>query len=304
MALSLDIQIVAGTEAKIPRPPRPTDNGDTDPKDYIPKAMSKADRDALRAAGKEWAGTLGGFVARRHPTKGPAAQNVSHFLDGGGNDKQFGSGSVDDLMTSLDKTGKAVAKSLPQTFVEKVYKDIHGTSATVRRYLARNTGAGPNIGTNWFGVTAEAGSSWFYAVGAFKMACAGYAVRTDFHTTIFYRIFIYDRYNWDVEDGVGKETAVPTFGLSTLLDDDKMDAISDLKLPNGQQSYFRTDSGGYDGKTESYVVNDALMGALVTSGDAHNFDIVGAGAVHWVRLTDPPRGSKNVPVRRQEGVVR
>lgn len=304
MALSLDLQIVSGTQATIPRPPRPADTGDTPVSDYVPKGMSKKDREALRVAGMEWAGTLGGFIARNHPSKGAAAENIEHFLDGEGADKVFSAGEVDELMGSLTPTGTGVAQSLPQTFVEKVYKDIHGTSATVRRYIARNTGPGPNNGTNWFGVTAETGTNWFYAVGSFKMACAGYAVRTDFHTTIFYRIFIYDRYNWDVENSVGKETAVPTFGLSALLNDGKMEAIADVKLPNNRQSYFRTDAGGYDGKTESYVVNDALMGALVESKDADNFDIVGAGAVHWIRLTDPPASNKGGPVRRTEGTAR
>ena len=62
-----------------------------------------------------------------------------------------------------------------------------------------------------------------------------------------------------------------------------MDAIDGLTLPNGVQPYFRHGKG-YDGKMDSYIVNDALMGALVESGDAKNFDIVGAGSLHWVRI--------------------
>lgn len=307
MALSVDLDVIAGAQASIPRPPKPADNGDTPVGDYVPKGMSAADRKALREAGKEWVGTLGGFLGRNHPTKGQAGQNMSHFLSGGGKDRSFSAAEVDEMMGSLTATGTAVANTLPQKFVALVHQDMQAGTATIKRYLARNTGSSVNAGTNWFGVTAETGSKWFYAVGSFLVACGGYAVRQGKVITIFYRVFIYDRYNWDVEsNGVskqGKETAVPQSPLSVLLDDDRMDAIQGLTLPNGTQTYFRRGKG-YDGKIDSYIVNDALMGALVESGDAQNFDMVGAGSVHWVRIGSNLPGPAPQPSARSEGTVR
>ncbi|MBL3562791.1 hypothetical protein [Rhodovulum sulfidophilum] len=303
MALTVELEVVNGSDATIPLPQKPSQTGDTDVAEYVPEGMSEEDREALRTAGREWVGTLGGFLARFHPTKAAAAENISHFMNGNGSDKVFGAGDTDDLLVSLVPTGAAVAKTLPELFVDLIYQYIKNSSDTIRRYLARNAGSSVNNGMNWFGVTAESGTKWFYAVGSFLMSCGAYSVKRRGEVVVFYRIYIYDRYNWDVEDGVEKETAAPKFPLSWFLDDDVMNEIGDIKLKNEKQFYFRTGTG-YDGESEAYIVNDALMGAQVESGDASNFDITGAGSVHWVRFSSPPGAGTSAQIKRSAGVVR
>lgn len=105
---------------------------------------------------------------------------------------------------------------------------------------------------------------------------------------------IWDRYNWDS----GKETPIPGNQLSWLLDEDEMDDITGMMAPAGPEAgsvpaaYFQQ-LEDQDGNL-SYMVNDSLMGALIESGDAANFDIVGSGNTQSITYrvinnTPPPR---------------
>lgn len=289
MATRVTLQLVEGTSSEIPRPPRPADKGDTEPSQYIPKGMSDKDKKALREAALEWTDSLGGIMAQSYLPKRPAGVNMNHYRHGGGKDRTFGEGSVDELQDNLNPSGKATDNSVSSQFLLLIVREMKARGPGTRRYLARNATFGsPNRGTNWFGVTAEGDTAWYYAVGSFMMSYGAHAVRSGKTTTIRYRLFIYDRYNWDVEDGISKEVKVPS-SIEWALDEDRTKAAEELQF-NPYQKYFERIQNG-----EGYVVRDALMGSLISTGDAANFDVVGAGTVHWVRYedSDPVPGTIN-----------
>lgn len=129
----------------------------------------------------------------------------------------------------------------------------------------------------------EAGLEWAGTLGGFKVSYGAVAVRSARAVTVTYRMHVWDRYNWDT----GKETAVPGNLLSYLLDDDEMDDIAGMVAPPfyAKMDYF-TRSEDADGNI-TYTANDALMGALVESGDADNFDIVGTGSIRTKQFELP-----------------
>lgn len=279
MATVVSLQNVPGTLSSIPQPPRPADNGDTDPSRYIPRGMSDTDKKALREAALEWTDTLGGVMAQAYVPRRPAAVNMNHYRHGGGADRTYGAGSIDELQDNLNDSGKATDRSVSTQFLQQIVLDMQMRGPGTRRYLAKNTTPNsPNYNTNWFGVTAEGNTAWYYAVGSFMMAYGAHAVRSGTSTTIRYRLFIYDRYNWDVlPNGESKSVNVPS-SVEWALNESEIADAQDLDFNSYQKYFERTGKG--------YTVTDALMGSLIESGDAANFDIVGAGSIHWIRYDD------------------
>lgn len=287
MALVVELQIVGGQSRSIPTPERPAENGDTDPTLYIPEGMSDENRAALREAALEWTDTLGSIAARARGSTAEAAENMYHFRHGDGRDRRFGAGSVDAMQENLTEASASVSESVSQQFIAKIVADMASSDARTKRYLTLNSGISANAGTNWFGVSVEQGSPWYYAVGSFLMSYGAYAFRASGGgVMIYYRMFIYDRYNWDVVEvegeHVSKEVNVPA-SVEWIMDESEIEGAEDFMFgPN--QPYFKETADG-----ESYIVTDALMGSLVATGDADNFDVVGAGTIHWMRLSEGER---------------
>ncbi|MDO5622983.1 MAG: hypothetical protein Q4G24_16170 [Paracoccus sp. (in: a-proteobacteria)] len=263
--------------------------------------MSDEDRRALREAALEWTDTLGGIMAHGHPTKASAAQNMRHYRQGGGRDREYGARSVDNLQNTLNTQGTITDQSVSEQFLNLIAEDMKFRSDGIRRYLARNANfSSPNYGSNWFGVTAERNTGWFYAVGSFWMAYGAHATRQGSVTTIRYRLFIYDRYNWDVEDdGTSKGVSLPSY-IDVPLNQRRTAPAEGLSF-NAEQRYFER-------SPEGYFVTDALIGSLVASGDAANFDIVGAGTVRWARFEDSTStnsgASQTAPILVESGAER
>lgn len=301
MAITVALQPVSGRDRTIPVPSRPA-KSDTDPSRYIPRGMSDKDKAALREAALEWTDTLGGFFATYASGRRPAADNINHYRHGGGKDRSYGESATDELQNTMNAEGKATDRSVASQFLKLIAERMQAGGDITQKFLSLNMTAGsPNYGTNWFGVTAEGKTSWYYAVGSFKMAYGAHAVRKGAETTIRYRLFIYDRYNWDIEGAISKAVTIPS-SVEYALDEDEIEGAESLQF-NRYQKYFEK-SG------ETYTVTDALMGSLITTGDAHNFDIVGAGTIHYAVFRDgtttAPDGSKLVatPKKVKEGTGR
>lgn len=283
--MSIAIEIV-GTSPTIPRPPRPANNGDVShPSEYIASGMTDEERQSLREAAQHWAGTLGGFVARNFSgDKEQAAEHMDHFLTGDGDDLSLGRNNVREIRTTVNDVGDFENTKLAQ-FFELVRTDFANSGVGHKQYLIKNARVGsPNYGENWFGLSEDRGKKWFYALGSFWVSYGAYAFEIDGqYIQINYRLYIYDRYNWDL----GKEVSIPGGQLRHLINDGLMDDISSLTGPLGSP-YFQTRSTT-TGKVSEYTVNDALLGSLVESGDADAYDIVGAGYTRSVRLrVNPP----------------
>lgn len=289
------IQKVGGSALTIPTPTEPS-MPDEDPSAYVPTGMSAADRQQLREAGIEWTGTLGGFMTRqggRVNDRRQAALNMNHFRTGNGADRRLSAGFVDDMddesvQLSTFQNGRL------ETFLEMIRDDLAGAATgQVARYLLKNDEGGVNDGTNWYGIYSDAGTGLYFTVGGFFVSYGAFAARAAASVNITYKMFIWDRYNWDS----GKETTIPGNQLSWLLDDGEMNDIAGMLAPAPAgvpaTDYFqrREDSDG----NISYVVNDSLMGALIESGDADNFDIVGSGNVQTRRFTVARNGPTPAP---------
>lgn len=288
--MGIDLTIIPGTEATIPDPPRPKRTGDTDPSRYFPaRPMTRDQRMALRRAAEELSGALGGFWMHRVPGKRQAAINMDHYLTGEGQDREFSPGRVEDLFDTLTGTSSARHQSLEQGFLDKIKENLSETElGTVRRYNSLNSDVNsPNWREPWFGLSSEAGTSWYYAVGSFWLAFGGRAKREEDGVSIHYRAYIYDRYNWDVERvgsySAGKTTFIPN-EIDWLID---QDLLTDSDIPefrSYQPDYVTAipDDPNTDADEGGYRVNDALLGTMMEYGDAEPFDIVGSGRIRSV----------------------
>ncbi len=286
-------QVVGSNSATIPTPPEPN-MPDENPSSYVPQGMNKNDRKELREAALEWTGTLGGFLTRqagRFTNQRPAALNMNHFLTGNGADRVLESGYVDQMHTESGQLATFQNQRL-NSFLEKIRENLNSTQpGTVRQYLLLNDEGGVNNGTNWYGIYSNNGTGLYFTLGGFFISYGATAVRGPGHIGITYKMYVWDRYNWDT----GKETQIPGNQLSWLLNDGEMDDIAHIMSPAvpglSRTPYFsrKKDKNG----NITYTVDDSLMGSLVESGDAENFDIVGAGNVQSIRFpaadpTPPP----------------
>lgn len=290
-----------GQGLSIPVPEKLKDNGDVrSSSEYIPQGMSEADRKALREAGLEWAGTTGGVVARnldwipdlerlpkvQHAAQ--AAEHMNHFVTGDGKEFKLSGSDVAEIRTDVEKVAAFETRTLT-AFLDLVYADFK-SGARAQYLITNETASSPNYGTNWFGMSEDAGEKWYFALGSFWVSYGALASRMRAGMVrIAYRMYIYDRYNWDV----GKGTSIPRSGLSMLLDEDVMKPATKLTGPAGY-SYFDIDEKG--GK---YHVNDSLLGALVESGDADNFDVTGSGEIRYKYF--PPKSSSSAPAAPATG---
>ncbi len=286
------IQKTGTTADVIPAPPDPRTR-DVDPKNYVPRFMSPTDRRNLRNAGLEWAGTLGGFWSRqagRVMDTRQAALNMNHFMTGDGEDRDLGANYLDDMDEQSAQLASFQNGAL-NMFLELIRDDLKGyIPGSVGQYLLMNNEGGVNHGTNWYGLYSDDGSGLYFAMGGFMVSYGALAVRSTAAVTVTFRMYVHDRYNWDL----GKDTTVPGNKLRILLDDSEMDEINGMIAAPAylKMDYFSRDTD--DAGNVSYTVNDALLGALVESEDADNFDIVGTGHIQTKRFviavppSDPP----------------
>jgi hypothetical protein len=270
------IQKVGANPQVIPTPTEPS-MADESPSAYVPSGMSTADRQELREAGIEWTSTLGGGLGQLgawYKNWEQASLNMRHFRTGNGADRRLGSGFVDN-MPAQSRELTTFQNVRLKKFLELIRDDLSGqATGSVGQYLLFNNEGGRNGGTNWYGLYANNGTALYFTVGGFFVSYGAVGVRARSTVNISYKMFVWDRYNWDTN----KETTIPGNQLSWLLNDGEMEDIAGMKAPGvNSADYFRRIEDE-DGNI-SYVVNDALMGALVDSGDAKNFDIVGAGNV-------------------------
>lgn len=275
MAIGIEYKGLA--PSGIPIPPAAPHDPDPNPSTYIPTGMSKQDRENLKAAAIEWTNTLGASSVMNATistltSKGRAADNMSHYRHGGGSTKVFSEDDVSDIRHEVPAVASFETNNL-ELFLNMVHEDFKTRGDKTGGYLSLNT----KKNLNWFGQYAKYGSEWFYAMGGFQISYGAQALLSLTHITILYRLYVADRYNWDV----GKVTAVPKDQLQWLLGDKTMNKILGLKDSIGADYFNNTDPKDINGNknTDEYVVNDSLMGSLETTGNAAPFDLWGTGKI-------------------------
>jgi len=143
-----------------------------------------------------------------------------HYRHGGGSTKYFSEDDVVAIRREVPSVAAFETNNL-ELFLNMVQEDFKNKKGKTGGYLSLNT----KKGTNWFGQYAKYGSEWFYAMGGFQISYGAQAVRTPTQITIFYRLYVADRYNWDI----GKVTVFPKGQLGWLLGDGTMNEILGLK---------------------------------------------------------------------------
>jgi len=241
--------------------------------------------------------------------KRQAAINMDHYLTADGQDRELSPGNIDEVFGELTANSAVRHQSLEQGFLDKIKEDLSSAEpGTIRRYNSLNTdNASANFGEAWFGLSTAPGENWYYAVGSFWLAFGGRARRIVGGVEIYYRAYIYDRYNWDVEKvnalTQGKVTRLPS-SIDWAIDED---VLTDPNMPEfrkWQPDYVTVieDDPTTSVVEEGYIVNDALFGMMGEFGEAKPFDIVGSGRIRSVVLSYGAASQGGATVPPESGV--
>ena len=271
--MGIEIEII-GPIANIPVPERPPNDDVRDPSRYIPQGMTTVQRKNLRAAAREFTNSIGGSLTMRTAlslTKyGEAAENMYHYRHRGGQDKVLNPSEIESILEVDVPAAVSFHDNNLPVFLKLIRENYEGKTDPMG-YLSANS----DRGGNWFGQYADNGE-WFYAMGGFAIAYGALArlSTSGRQIVVSHRSYIYDRYNWDLD----KKVDFPATKLGYILNDTKMNNISELKGPTGQNYFDALDANG-DGEIDTYSVMDPLMGSLQVTDGAKPFDIWGAGTV-------------------------
>ena len=296
----LTLQFV-GTAPAIPTPkPRQTD--DVDPATYVPNKMTEEQRTTLRSAGVKVSDFLANMPKMPAPldVANEASANMRHYRTANGSTRSYDMAKTEEILAQADvRTPVSMAlDDVTRVFVSQVIATAATSGPGVSQYLAINAvSTNPGIrGTNWFPMYSL-DAKWKYALGGFDFAPAAMVVRDGVFITVRYRIFIYDRYNWD-ED---KSIHLPFIDPKVFLGSDDFEELSILR-PGAQswesagastspnpyiyesQDYIENAAGKWVPGPNGMGVHDALFGNLINEDLAASYDINGAGQIHTYRV--------------------
>ncbi|KAM0384033.1 hypothetical protein ACHAQC_011923, partial [Fusarium culmorum] len=120
-----------------------------------------------------------------------AARHLDHYLDNVGNDLAV---DPDKIMAKIPKFTEAV-RTQAEKFAKKAFRE--SKVATGKRTFV----------SPWttFYADKKVSSDWFYALGGFSYSVAGSVwarkVQGKWVTELNWRVYIFDRYNWDTGKG-------------------------------------------------------------------------------------------------------
>lgn len=293
---------LAGNAPAIPRP-EPREADDADPATYIPKGMTEEQRTALRTSGVKVSDFLGSV-----PALGPArafseaSANMRHYRSGRGSARNYDVEDTEEILAQADvRTPVTMAlDDVTRVFVSQVIATAAATGPGTSQFLAINVVSNnPGIrGTNWFPMYSI-DSKWRYALGGFDFAPAAMVINDGVFITVRYRIFIYDRYNWDENKAIHIPWVDPQIllgneafeELSVLMPgaqswDSSVDGASKSPTPYVYESHdsVKNAAGEWVPGPEGMGVHDALFGNLINEDLAANYDINGAGQIHIYRV--------------------
>ncbi|MGV1828571.1 hypothetical protein [Agrobacterium vitis] len=253
----------------IPRPPHPPVDDVGDKSTYINSKLTPEEKEKLISSAEQFADILewGGYDSRFSE----AAANVKHYREGNGSDRKLSSDEIRDIETSLPTFSENKNKFLYQFLNDISDQFKNDKNLNVACFILEE-----KPGDYWLGATAKPSQSpkWHYAMGSFLFSFGARAevMKIDGKETglkIKYKVYIYDRYNWDM----GKTVSVPKTAID-LADIATPGTIEPLKkynlgLPDFPNSHYIDTDG------DKYVVSDGVMGSLSAANKANFFDIVG-----------------------------
>lgn len=284
----------AGRAPEIPRP-TPRDPQDSDPADYTPEAMTEDQRIALRQAGIAVSNMLGSMsgpaiLSGINPAA-EAGENMKHYRNGNGRSRSYNAAKTEEILAqgTVSTPTPMALDDVTQTFVAQVIAVVAASGPGTYQYLAMNFSSENSAirGTNWFPMYS-ADNKWKYALGGFDFAPAALAINDGVSVTVKYRIFIWDRYNWDE----GKTVRLPYFDPEAAVGTEAMEDLLGARPRKGTPNPYISDGYEFIKNTEGDLVegprytslNDALFGNLINEDLAQNYDINGAGQIHTYRV--------------------
>lgn len=132
-----------------------------------------------------------------------AARDLDHYLDNIGTDLTI---SPDQIMSDIPEFKEAV-RALAETYAKRAFKN------------SKKSLTGSMFQSPWtsFYATKALSKDWFFALGGFSYSVAGSVnvrkVNGKYTTELKWRVYIFDRYNWDTGKGV-------TIGPFTFTDEE------------------------------------------------------------------------------------
>jgi hypothetical protein len=122
-----------------------------------------------------------------------AANNLNHYLDNTG--KDF-TNSPDAIMKDIASFKQAV-NALATQHAKDAFKAGQTESGATKTFVSPWTS---------FYATKELSKDWFFALGGFSYAVAGTVATkksgTAWTSSLSYKVYLFDRYNWDTGKGV------------------------------------------------------------------------------------------------------
>lgn len=286
--------LAVGRAPEIPRP-TPRDPQDSDPANYTPEAMTDDQRIALRKAGIAVSNLLGSMSGPAALSKlNPAAEageNMKHYRHGNGRSRSYNAAKTEEILAqgTVSTPTPMALDDVTQTFVAQIIAIVSASGPGTYQYLANNFASDNDAirGTHWFPMYS-ADSKWKYALGGFDFAPAALAINDGVTVTVKYRIFIWDRYNWDE----GKTVQLPYFDPEIAIGPEAMGNLLGAQPRQGTPNpyisdgynYKKNEAGEWIKGTRYTSLNDALFGNLINEDLAQNYDINGAGQIHTYRV--------------------
>lgn len=283
---------MVGRGAAIPVP-TPRIIKDSDPVGYTPKGMTAEQRTALKTAGVK----MSNFLASLPKLPGTldvaseAAANMRHYRNGGGRARSYDTATTEGILAQGDvQTATPMAlDDVTSVFISQVVSTVAASGPGTYQFLAINLASNNSAirETNWFPMYSI-DTKWKFALGGFDFAPAALAINDGAFITVRYRIFIYDRYNWDE----GKTVQIPLADPDLLLGAETMEGIYGIRPRQGtpnpyitkDREFVKNTAGEWVQGRQVMILNDALFGNLINEELAGNFDINGAGQVHVYRI--------------------
>lgn len=276
-------------DGPIPVPPAPPNDDIPDRSLYISGKLTPEQKDQLISSAEQFADILewGGYSA----SYSQAAKNVKHYRNAKGADRRLTAEEVADIQSELPTFQSNKNKFLNQ-FLDDIARQFATSSFSTGCFILEE-----KPGDHWLGAYARPSESpkWYYAVGGFLFSFGAKAdvikvptEKEDGVLRIRYKVYIYDRYNWD-------------FGKNVTLPKNKVDAIDyatpgsieplkELPQTYPPKNYIETVES--EGGAAQYEVSDSVMGSLATVGKADFFDIRGETPEQYVNYGLQKKGAK------------
>jgi len=262
-------QVPTSTGA-IPVPPRPPNDDVANKSAYINSKLTAEQKDQLISSAGQFADILewGGYSS----DFSEAAENVKHYRTANGTDRTLNVQEMSSIENDLPKF-KANKNKYLNEFLDDVARQMTANKLTVGCFILEE-----KPGDYWLGAyaTPDQSKKWFYAMGGFLFSFGARAevlmpTPTFPHRTlkIKYKLYIYDRYNWDLGKTINITKKIDYVDYMTP---GSIEPLKKTELEN-QPGHHYIDDNPKD--PEKYVVSDSVMGSLAAAGKAQFFDIRG-----------------------------